>query len=123
MRRSIALIALVAALVSALPVHAEDAAGQKEVRLTLMNLEYEGTKIWLPGTIVAPKGAKVFLKLINNTPSGQHGFALPAFNVAVVVEKGVPQTVEFVADKAGVFQSFCQLHPAHIGNQLLVVDE
>jgi nitrosocyanin len=120
----LAVVSLVATLASVVPARAEDAAGApKEVRLTVMNLEYEGTKIWLPGTMVVPKGAKVILKLINNTPSGQHGFAIPAFNVAEVVDKGVPKTVEFVADKEGIFQSFCQLHPAHVGNQLVVLDD
>jgi nitrosocyanin len=118
------LLALVVTLACVAPARAEDPAGSpKEVRLTIVNLEYEGTKIWLPGTIVVPQGAKVTLNLINNTPSGQHGFAIPAFNVAVVVEKGVPQTVEFVADKEGIFPSFCQLHPAHVGGQLVVLDD
>ena len=120
MRRLAFLLSLITALACVAPARAEE---PKEVRLTLVNLQYEGTKIWLPGTVVVPKGAKVTLKLINNAPSGQHGFAIPAFNVAEVVEKGTPKTVQFVADKAGIFQTFCQLHPAHIGNQILVIDE
>ncbi len=97
------------------------AADAPAVTITVMNLEYEGTKIWLPGTIVVKKGTKVTLKLINNAPSGQHGFAIPAFNVAAVVEKGTPQTVDFVADKDGIFPTICQLHPAHVGGQLVVL--
>jgi nitrosocyanin len=116
----LALIVALACFAHFAPARAE---APKEVRLTLVNVEYEGTKIWLPGTVVVPKGAKVTLKLINNAPSGQHGFAIPAFNVATVVDKGTPKTVEFVADKVGVFSSLCQLHPAHIGNQILVIDE
>ena len=30
--------------------------------------------------------------------------------------------VEFVADKSGIFQISCQLHPAHVGGQLLVLE-
>ncbi len=47
---------------------------------TIVNIEYEGTKIWTPGTIVVKKGTKVTLKLINNVKSepSQHGFAIPA---------------------------------------------
>ena len=31
-----------------------------------------------------------------------------------------PNTVEFTADKVGVFPYSCQLHPAHVGGQLVV---
>jgi hypothetical protein len=30
--------------------------------------------------------------------------------------------VEFVADKAGLFKMFCQIHPKHIGGQLLILE-
>ena len=93
------------------------------VNMTMVNMEYEGTKLWLPGTITVKKGTKVVLKLINNVPSdpNQHGFAIPAFNVAEIVARGEPKTVEFTADKAGVFPIICQLHPAHVGGQLVVL--
>ena len=104
---------------------AEDkgAAGGNAVNMTIVNVEYEGSKIWVPSTIVAKKGAKVTLKLINNVPSepNQHGFAIPAYNVAEVVNRGEPKTVEFTASKEGVFQIICQLHPAHVGGQLVVL--
>ena len=86
-----------------------------------MNLEYEGTKVWVPGTIAAKKGTKISLKLINNAPSGQHGFSIPAYDVAVVVAKGEPGTAEFTADREGIFPIICHLHPAHIGGQLIVL--
>ena len=98
-----------------LPVAAETAQ-----TFTLVNIEYEGSKLWLPGEITVTKGTKVTLKLVNNTPSGDHGFQIPAFGVAAVVKKGEPATVEFTADKAGVFPFSCQLHPAHVGGQLVV---
>ena len=66
---------------------------------------------------------KVTVKLVNNVPSepAQHGFAIPAYNVQEVVNRGEPKTVEFTADKAGVFPISCQLHPAHVAGQLVVV--
>jgi nitrosocyanin len=99
-------------------VRAEDT-----VNMTIVNVEYEGSKIWVPSTIVAKKGAKVTLKLINNVPSepNQHGFAIPAYNVAEVVTRGEPKTVEFTASKEGVFPTNCQLHPGHVGGQLVVL--
>lgn len=89
---------------------------------TIVNIEFEGSKIWVPSTLVVHKGDKVKVKLINNVKSdpNQHGWTVPAFNVAAVVTRGEPQSVEFVADKAGIFPINCQLHPAHVGGQLVV---
>ena len=58
-----------------------------------MNVEYEGTKIWVPSTMVVHKGDKVKIKLINNVKSdpNQHGFKIAAFNVEAVVTRGEPQ--------------------------------
>jgi len=101
---------------------AEDATPEA-VNLTIVNVEYEGSKIWVPSTITAKKGAKVTLKLINDVPSepNQHGFAIPAYKIQEVVTRGEPKTVEFTAAKAGVFPIICQLHPAHVGGQLVVL--
>ncbi len=101
----------------ALPVHAED------VSFTVANVDYEGTKIWVPTTLVVKKGSKVKIKLINNVPGdpNQHGFAIPAYDVAEVVTRGEPKQVEFTAAKDGIFPIICQLHPAHVGGQLVVL--
>jgi nitrosocyanin len=94
------------------------------VSLTIVNVEYEKTKLWLPGTIVAKKGAKVTLKLINNVPTdpAEHGFAIPAYRIAEVVKRGETKTVEFTADEVGIFPVTCHLHPAHVGGQLVVLE-
>lgn len=99
-------------------------AEEKVDQFTVVNVEYEGTKMWLPGTLVVHKGDKVKIRLINNVKSdpNQHGFTIPAYNVAVVVTRGEPTTLEFVADKVGVFPIACQLHPAHVGGQLVVLE-
>lgn len=120
MRRfTIGFVAAVGLLLGAqtLPVHAQD------MSFTVVNVEYEGAKLWVPGTLVVPKGRKVKIKLINDVPSdpNQHGFAIPAYNVAEVVNRGEPKQVEFTADKPGVFPIICQLHPAHVGGQLVVL--
>jgi len=118
-RSSLALVA--ALLVGAAPLRAADPAA--DVALTLVTIEYEGTKIWVPGTIVAQKGQTVRLTLVNKVPSdpNQHGFSIPAFGVAEVVNRGETKTVTFTADKTGVFPTVCQLHPAHVGGQLVVL--
>jgi plastocyanin len=94
-------------------------------QFTVVNIEYEGSKIWVPSTLVVHKGDTVKIKLINNVKSdpNQHGFAISAFNVAAVVTRGEPKEIEFTADKAGIFPIFCQLHPAHVGGQLVVLPQ
>jgi nitrosocyanin len=119
MRKLAAVFVLGAMLASATAVCAA------ERDFTVANIEYEGSKIWVPATLVVQKGDTVKIKLINNVKAGpnQHGYKIAAFNVEKVVTVGEPQTVEFVADKAGIFPIVCQLHPTHIGGELVVLDK
>ena len=91
---------------------------------TMVNIEYEGTKVFVPSTLVVHKGDTVKIKVINNikTEPPNHGFAIPDFKVEEVVNRGEPKTIEFTADKAGVFEIKCQLHPAHVHGQLIVLE-
>jgi len=89
--------------------------------ITLVNYETDGVKQWLPGTIIAKKGDDIEITLINNVPSGIHGFFIPDYNVRKDVKKGVKEVVRFKADKEGLFSMKCHLHPAHVGGQLLVL--
>jgi nitrosocyanin len=89
--------------------------------ITLVNYETEGVKQWLPGTIIVKKGDDVELTLINNVPSGDHGFFIPEYKVTKVVSKGKKEVVTFKADRDGLFAMKCHLHPAHVGGQLLVL--
>ncbi len=90
-------------------------------KITLVNYETDGVKQWLPGTIMAKKGDTVEITLINNVPSGIHGFIIPDFGVKKEVAKGKKEVVTFKADKDGLFEMKCHLHPAHVGGQLLVL--
>ncbi len=89
---------------------------------TMVSVEVDDAKIWLPSVIAVEQGDKVKLTLKNLVPgaSNQHGFTIPAYNITEVVTRGQPKTITFVADKAGVFPFSCQLHPAHIGGSLIV---
>lgn len=89
--------------------------------ITIVNYEVDGVKQWLPGTIIVKKGDDVEITLINNVPSGVHGFFIPDFNVRKDVQKGKKEVVTFKADKDGLFAMKCHLHPAHVGGQLLVL--
>ncbi|MGH7804829.1 MAG: cupredoxin domain-containing protein [Candidatus Binatia bacterium] len=108
-------LALVAVLVGT--------AQAEERSFTIANIEYEGTKAFVPSTLVVTQGDVVKVKILNNVKSdpNQHGFALPDFKIEQVVTRGEPQEVVFTADKAGIFPIQCHLHPAHLGGQLVVL--
>lgn len=97
--------------------------GHEVQAFTVVGIEYQGTKIWVPGTLIVKKGQKVKITLINNIKSdpNTHGYSIDEFGIKVVVARGEPKTVEFNADKEGLFKIYCQIHPAHIGGQLLVL--
>ena len=92
--------------------------------LTLVNIKYEGSNIWVPAPLVVKKGDTVKLKAINNVKDdpAEHGLAIPAYGVKLVVNRGKPETVQFTADKAGIFLLECHLHPAHVPTQLVVLE-
>ena len=125
MRRALALSVLSAAFLTAvLAPRFASSEGEAVRNFTVANIEYKGSKVWVPGTLIAKKGETVKIKLINNTPSGKHGFAIDAVGVkAEVAADGQPALVEFKAAEAGLFTIYCQLHPAHIGGQLLVLEK
>ena len=63
---------------------------------------------WHPTSIVVNKGDTVVLKISN--PRGSiHSFAIPQFGVSTgnLEPRGGTETIEFVADKAGVFTFIC----------------
>jgi nitrosocyanin len=92
---------------------------------TLVNIKYEGSNIWVPGPIVVKKGETVKIKAINNVKDdpAEHGLAIEAYGIKQVVNRGKPETVEFKADKAGIFPITCHLHPAHVPTQLVVLEK
>jgi nitrosocyanin len=93
-----------------------------EIALTVVNIETpQGVKIWEPPTIVAKKGDTVALKLINRHAE-EHGFEIEAFGVKEVVDGNKAKDVSFKADKAGIFPIKCQLHPAHVMGQFVVLE-
>jgi nitrosocyanin len=105
---------------AAAPAPAVEEPGTRS--FTLVSVEVDDAKIWLPSVIAVEQGDKVKLTLKNLVPGAvnQHGFTIPAYNITEVVTRGEPKTITFVADKAGVFPFSCQLHPAHIGGSLIV---
>jgi nitrosocyanin len=97
---------------------------QSATEVTLVNIEFEGTKVWVPGPVVVRQGDTVRIKAINNVKSDPpvHGLAIEAYNIQELVNVGTPATIEFTADKAGIFPISCHLHPPHVGTQLVVLE-
>jgi nitrosocyanin len=93
-----------------------------EINLTVVNVVTpQDVKIWEPTSIIAKKGDKVTLRLINKH-ADEHGYEIAAFNVKEVVGGDKTATVSFTADKAGVFPIKCHLHPAHVVGQMVVLE-
>lgn len=92
-----------------------------DVKLTIVNVETgQGVKIWTPESIFAKRGDTVTLTLVNKLDA-EHGFEIDAVKVKQVVGPQKTATVQFKADKAGIFPIKCQLHPPHVAGQLVVL--
>lgn len=133
MKNTVALLGIIA--MSALGVARADhhetapaaaAAAKPDRVFTCIATDHGGVKRWEPATFIVYEGERVQFKLYNRIPKkpvAVHGFAIPAFSVKIEVlaENKDPVLVEFVADKAGLYDINCHLHPAHVGGQLLVL--
>jgi nitrous-oxide reductase len=119
MTAKIAVLFVILMLISAgaRPAHAEDRT------FTIVAEQIGKAKFWIPSTLMVNQGDKVKLVLKNEIEGADvtHGFELDGYGVKEVVTRGAPKEVTFTADKPGIFPYFCQLHPAHIGGELLVI--
>ena len=87
-------------------------AGSRE--FTVVNIETpQAVKVWEPLSLTVKKGDTVKIKLINKTEQ-EHGYRIAEFKAEKVVQGGQAETVEFTADKEGIFIIDCQLHPAYV---------
>lgn len=112
------LAALVAVLLYSVPL----SATAEPKKLTLINVQLEGTKIWLPSSLTVQTGDEVELTLINKLDD-PHGFKLDAFGIEEVVQPKAQMTVKFTAAKAGTHHYICQMHPPHLGGNLFIFDK
>ena len=93
---------------------------QDSKKFTMINVIFDGTKIWLPSSLIITEGDAVELTLINKLDE-PHGFQIAAFGIEEVVQPKAQTTVRFTATKNGIIPFICQMHPPHIGGQILVV--
>jgi plastocyanin len=89
-------------------------------KFTVINVVFDGTKVWLPSTIMVQAGDEVELTLLNKLED-PHGFQIAAFGVEEVVQGKGKSTVKFTATTAGLHPFICHLHPPHLGGQILVL--
>ena len=88
---------------------------------TVVNIETpQAVKIWEPPSLVVKKGDTVKIKLINKSEE-EHGYRIADFQVEKIVQGAQSESVEFTADKEGIFLIDCQLHPAHVQGQFIVL--
>ena len=74
-----------------------------EIAMTAIRSHYE------PELVEVKKGNRVLLHITNleRTYDATHGFALPGYNITSSIEAGETVTLDFVADKDGVFTFYC----------------
>ena len=91
-------------------------------KFTLINVLLDGAKIWLPSTLIVQQGDEVELTLINKLDE-PHGFKIEDLGIEEVVQPKAQTTVKFTAAKPGTHGYICQMHPPHIGGQMLVLNK
>ena len=109
-------------LLLGLMLGAGDAAAAEPKKFTLINVALDGTKIWLPSSLIVHQGEEVELTLINKLED-PHGFKIAEFGIEEVVQPKAQTTVTFTASQPGVYSYICHLHPPHIGGQILVLSK
>ncbi len=97
-------------------------AAAEPKKFTLINVLLDGTKIWLPSTLIVQQGDDVELTLINKLDE-PHGFKIEDFGIEEIVQPKAQTTVKFTAAKPGVHGFVCHIHPPHVGGQLLVLNK
>ena len=115
---AIALMLIAVGLARTWSVQAAPGA-MKMKQFTFLNVELEGSRIWLPGVVILKRGEEVSVKLVNKHKD-QHGFAADELGVQAVVDGAATKELTIKPTRAGTFRLYCHLHPAHIGGQIVV---
>jgi plastocyanin len=109
-------------LLLVLMLGAGDAAAAEPKKFTLINVVLDGTKIWLPSSLMVHQGEEVELTLINKLED-PHGFQIADVGIEEVVQPKAQTTVQFTASQPGAHSYICHIHPPHIGGQILVLSK
>jgi plastocyanin len=109
-------------LLLVLMLGAGDATAGEPKKFTLMNVVLDGTKIWLPSSLMVHQGDEVELTLINKLED-PHGFKIADVGIEEAVQPKAQTTVTFTASQPGAHSYICHIHPPHIGGQILVLSQ
>ena len=109
-------------LLTVLLLGAGDAAAAEPTKFTLINVVLDGTKIWLPSSLMVRQGEEVELTLINKLDE-PHGFKIEDLGIEEVVPPKAQMTVKFTAAQPGAHRYLCHIHPPHLGGQMLVLSK
>jgi plastocyanin len=109
-------------LLLVLMLGAGDAAAAAPKKFTLITVVLDGTKIWLPSSLMVHQGEEVELTLINKLED-PHGFKIAEVGIEEVVQPKAQTTVTFTASQPGAHSYICHIHPPHIGGQILVLSQ
>jgi nitrosocyanin len=112
---------ITALLLLTLVFHLGNATAEPK-KFTLINVALNDTKIWLPSSLMVHAGDEVELTLINKLDL-PHGFKIEAFGIETVLQPTSQTTVRFTATNPGLYPFICQLHPPHIGGEILVLEK
>jgi nitrosocyanin len=76
-----------------------------------------------PETLTVKKGTSVKITIENKSPISE-GFSIDEYGIKDVIKSKETKTVSFVANKAGAFTIWCQLHPKniHLPGSLKVIE-
>lgn len=96
----------------------------KEVKFRQFSVLVNGVKFWMPSVITVNEGDDVEVEIVSKVPgkNSVHGYTIDAFKIKEVATT-TPKTIKFKATKSGIFPITCHLHPAHIGGQLVVLED
>ncbi len=97
-------------------------AAAEPKKFTLINVVLDGTKIWLPSSVMVQQGEEVELTLINKLDD-PHGFKIDDFGIEEVVQPKAQMTVKFTAAQTGAHSYICHLHPPYLGGTSLVLSK
>ena len=114
-------LVITALLLLTLVLHLGSAAAEPK-KFTLINVALDDTKIWLPSSLIVHAGDEVEITLINKLDL-PHGFKIEAFGIETVLQPMSQTTVRFTAANPGLYPFICQLHPPHIGGEILVLEK
>jgi plastocyanin len=88
-------------------------------QITVTNNLIGEKKVWEPSLIKVKSGKPVELRLVN-TLKDPHGFNAPGLADNVVVGGLETKIVKFTPMTKGTVKYNCQLHPPHVGGDIVV---